>query len=644
VDAANPSEVTGTLISSAGLRLTGRAPRPPTDVFADTYFPGPSTEPDTGADAPVLGQMLAPAQAPSSDGDPRFPDIRGKTREPRAKTGTSYGDAVHPEAKRASTQGATLLEPGTTAGRPIVVAADLSQRPEAATILSAARGERSSASRVSLTSLAESQPRGPDQVRSADQTSTDEMPGQTRVPEVRIAADRSPQADAAVTVRPLMPGPVHDAQAAGTAAAASRVLRSPEKVHADENPPMATPAPHARDVKSITSGRATLAENDARRSAAAAAEPTAAAPGSAATPATGAPPAAPEAGALRNESRVKARERAQHGTAPAAKSTSGAARQNDADALPVTQRGRVAATAATAHPAPGALHTSSEIPPEVPVPAPDGLARWTLRATDDSRVSSERAPLTTGVAKGTSRALESEPARRPGPGAHHIAGTEGPVSPEDRGPAPGSESPRTQERSSPATALPFAGLADAPANGPAKATGGGASFPKDTFVVELAIVHEPGSTRHQDVAGPTSTPSSPRGDLARSVVEQLVGAIRAGGDGTFDVQLSPEELGRVRLTLTSDGAEMIVSIAAERVETLELMRRHIDLLARDFRDLGYTSVQFTFADGDGRDPRGHAASGAYPADQGTAGDDLAAAEIPHLPQATSTADRLDLRL
>jgi len=132
--------------------------------------------------------------------------------------------------------------------------------------------------------------------------------------------------------------------------------------------------------------------------------------------------------------------------------------------------------------------------------------------------------------------------------------------------------------------------------------------------------------------------------LARSVVEQLVGAIRAGGDGTFDVQLSPEELGRVRLTLTSDGAEMIVSIAAERVETLELMRRHIDLLARDFRDLGYTSVQFTFADGDGRDPRGHAASGAYPADQGTAGDDLAAAEIPHLPQATSTADRLDLRL
>lgn len=56
---------------------------------------------------------------------------------------------------------------------------------------------------------------------------------------------------------------------------------------------------------------------------------------------------------------------------------------------------------------------------------------------------------------------------------------------------------------------------------------------------------------------------------------------------------------------------MAVQIVAERPETLELLRRHIDILATELRQQGFTDLSFTFgqggASGDGRqaaDPRG----------------------------------------
>ncbi len=42
---------------------------------------------------------------------------------------------------------------------------------------------------------------------------------------------------------------------------------------------------------------------------------------------------------------------------------------------------------------------------------------------------------------------------------------------------------------------------------------------------------------------------------------------------------------------------------ADRPETLELMRRHIDILAQEFRDIGYGSAEFSFGQG-GQRPGG----------------------------------------
>lgn len=168
---------------------------------------------------------------------------------------------------------------------------------------------------------------------------------------------------------------------------------------------------------------------------------------------------------------------------------------------------------------------------------------------------------------------------------------------------------------------------------------------------ELAGDLAPFEPASQTQRAPESAPlrgdaphSGPRPELARSVVDQLAQAVRPGLDGGVEVQLSPEELGKVRLSLvTADGA-MSVTVVAERPETLDLIRRNIEMLARDFRDQGYTSVSFSFD----QQQQGHASRrGAWQADGGRP-EGYATTETLAVPRAASPqtvrADGLDLRL
>ncbi|WP_170311838.1 flagellar hook-length control protein FliK [Sulfitobacter sabulilitoris] len=71
----------------------------------------------------------------------------------------------------------------------------------------------------------------------------------------------------------------------------------------------------------------------------------------------------------------------------------------------------------------------------------------------------------------------------------------------------------------------------------------------------------------------------------------------------MELTLNPEELGRVRMTLATHDAGITVTIVAERADTLDLMRRHIDQLNREFQDLGFDNIAFSFAGGQrGDDP------------------------------------------
>ncbi|WP_111734727.1 flagellar hook-length control protein FliK [Roseovarius amoyensis] len=81
---------------------------------------------------------------------------------------------------------------------------------------------------------------------------------------------------------------------------------------------------------------------------------------------------------------------------------------------------------------------------------------------------------------------------------------------------------------------------------------------------------------------------------ARAITPQIAAAVQASGDRSVEIVLSPVELGKVRITLSPGEAGMAVNILADRPETLDLLRRHADLLAQDFRELGYGGTEFSF--------------------------------------------------
>jgi len=87
--------------------------------------------------------------------------------------------------------------------------------------------------------------------------------------------------------------------------------------------------------------------------------------------------------------------------------------------------------------------------------------------------------------------------------------------------------------------------------------------------------------------------------FAAQVAELLV----RQSDKAIELALNPEELGKVRMSMTVSEAGVAVMVSAERPETLDLMRKHIDALAESLRDMGHHEVSFEFNSGHDRDPR-----------------------------------------
>jgi hypothetical protein len=108
--------------------------------------------------------------------------------------------------------------------------------------------------------------------------------------------------------------------------------------------------------------------------------------------------------------------------------------------------------------------------------------------------------------------------------------------------------------------------------------------------------------RHDLLRDPAAAPaqvqsraivSSPS-DLAARVAEQMAQTARQLPGGPVEIALNPEELGRVRMQMTTGEAGLTLLVLADRPETLDLLRRHIDILAQEYRTLGYASLEFAF--------------------------------------------------
>lgn len=88
-------------------------------------------------------------------------------------------------------------------------------------------------------------------------------------------------------------------------------------------------------------------------------------------------------------------------------------------------------------------------------------------------------------------------------------------------------------------------------------------------------------------------------------MRQIAENLQKMSDGRVEIRLSPEELGSVRLQLHQGESGLTVTVQAERPETLDLMRRNIDQLARDLADAGYGEASFSF-DQQGQEGQGTA--------------------------------------
>ena len=139
---------------------------------------------------------------------------------------------------------------------------------------------------------------------------------------------------------------------------------------------------------------------------------------------------------------------------------------------------------------------------------------------------------------------------------------------------------------------------------------------------------------------------STRPEIPQMLARQLAEGLQSGAGRPVDLTLNPEELGRVRLSLSPLENGMTVNILAERGETLELMRRHIEQLAQEFRGLGYENVTFSF--GQGQEPKANSPEkNADQSDDVSAPDtDLGeiAQEAKPISLSTGSVSGLDLRL
>lgn len=125
-----------------------------------------------------------------------------------------------------------------------------------------------------------------------------------------------------------------------------------------------------------------------------------------------------------------------------------------------------------------------------------------------------------------------------------------------------------------------------------------------TLETSAATILEPLSTPELmpfDVKG-TDSIVTPRFDatvnrpeVMRHVAQQLADVARQMPDRPVELALNPEELGRVRLTFTATDNGIHIAVMAERGETMDLLRRHIETLAQEFREMGYKDVNFEFS-------------------------------------------------
>lgn len=122
----------------------------------------------------------------------------------------------------------------------------------------------------------------------------------------------------------------------------------------------------------------------------------------------------------------------------------------------------------------------------------------------------------------------------------------------------------------------------------------------------VPVTTEPAATAphlHRDlgISDRVAAPVGPAAPAeARPVLNQLTQAWVSATSDRTEIALSPEELGRLRLVFSGQDRSQ-VTILAERPETLDLVRRHADLLTQQLAEAGVQAGSLEFRQGTQRD-------------------------------------------
>ena len=139
----------------------------------------------------------------------------------------------------------------------------------------------------------------------------------------------------------------------------------------------------------------------------------------------------------------------------------------------------------------------------------------------------------------------------------------------------------------------------------------------DTPPANPANIDQPPPTRAAEPA--PAAPHRQAADHLTKLLGQAEAQLTTQGDRN-ELTLAPEELGRIRFEIRHHGDSLVVTLVAERPETLDLMRRHAGDLRSELAAAGYGSATLDFGDRDSprQPPATPAAKLDDPAGQGTA--------------------------
>lgn len=106
-----------------------------------------------------------------------------------------------------------------------------------------------------------------------------------------------------------------------------------------------------------------------------------------------------------------------------------------------------------------------------------------------------------------------------------------------------------------------------------------------------------GDTGVQSAANTQTGAQNGPSNNVRQFAAQIHEALAKGSQRPVEITLNPQELGAVRMAMQMSEASIGLTIMIERPETLDLLRRHIDQLVADFKELGYENIDLSLSSG-----------------------------------------------